>query len=531
MYTVGSLFSGIGGIDLAFSLAGFDIRWQVEIDPFCQKILQKHAPEYWPNAKVFSDVKEVGSHNLEPVTALVGGFPCTDISNAGKRAGIKEGTRSGLWIEFARIIGEIRPRVVFLENVAAITGRDGERVIADLTALGYDAQWRIIPASAVGAPHERKRWWCVAIRSRNAVADTYLTRSSSIGGVGQTREIGAGDAGPSGELAYPERPQRREINSAASSLVGDGSISGRQEDAGDTGPGSEELYSTDGRTETETQRATRSSLSSELAHAQSTGATAAQQSGQRDSTLESGTELAHTESGIISHQQIIPDRQALVSPITGTGGRTSIGDTSTGIQVAPGDELDSTQHVVNPEGTGLQGIGQTRLATSEAQAGTGLDAGPERSGSELGNAQSIGREGNRSAGQQFTEARSGSGLFAGTDSRGGPDGIGGNALSGLVRMFDGLSNRLDEIRRQSRWPARPGELQWDWEPPRTIRKQRHRPARLKALGNAVVWQVAAPIAASIFAYLEETDRQTGTPEGDPAQTSASNVGGKHHDEH
>jgi len=508
MYTVGSLFSGIGGIDLAFSLAGFDIRWQVEIDPFCQKILQKHAPEYWPNAKVFSDVKEVGSHNLEPVTALVGGFPCTDISNAGKRAGIKEGTRSGLWIEFARIIGEIRPRVVFLENVAAITGRDGERVIADLTALGYDAQWRIIPASAVGAPHERKRWWCVAIRSRNAVADTYLTRSSSIGGVGQTREIGAGDAGPSGELAYPERPQRREINSAASSLVGDGSISGRQEDAGDTGPGSEEL-----------------------AYAQSTGATAAQQSGQRDSTLESGTELAHTESGIIADQQIIPDRQALVSAITGPGSRTGIGDTATGIPVASGVEFNRTESVVNSEGTGLQGIGQTRLATSEAQAGTGLDAGPERSGSELGNAQSIGREGNRSAGQQFTEARSGSGLFAGTDSRGGPDGIGGNALSGLVRMFDGLSNRLDEIRRQSRWPARPGELQWDWEPPRTIRKQRHRPARLKALGNAVVWQVAAPIAASIFAYLEETDRQTGTPEGDPAQTSASNVGGKHHDEH
>ena len=166
-YTLGSLFTGIGGIDLAFVRAGFSVSFQVEIDDYCRKVLAKHAPEYWPTAQVFEDVKHVGSANLPNVDVLAGGFPCQDISAAGKRAGIKEGTRSGLWFEFARIIGEIRPRIVMLENVAAITSRDGVRVIADLASLGYDAEWGIIPASAVGAPHRRERWWCVAYVQSN----------------------------------------------------------------------------------------------------------------------------------------------------------------------------------------------------------------------------------------------------------------------------------------------------------------------------------------------------------------------------
>ena len=162
MYTVGSLFSGIGGIDLAFSWAGFDVRWQVEIELFCQAVLKKHSAQYWPNAKVLSDVTRVTGYELGAVDIMVGGFPCQDVSIAGKRQGIKQGTRSGLWLEFARLIGELRPRIVLLENVAAITTLGGTQVIADLTALGYSAEWGIIPASAVGAPHRRERWFCVA---------------------------------------------------------------------------------------------------------------------------------------------------------------------------------------------------------------------------------------------------------------------------------------------------------------------------------------------------------------------------------
>lgn len=159
-YTVGSLFSGIGGIDLAFQRAGFEIAFQVEIDAYCNRILAKH----WPDVTRYTDVRTVGAE-LPTVTVLAGGFPCTDISLAGKGAGIKVGTRSGLWFEFARLIGLLRPRVVFLENVAAITRRDGTIVLGDLAALGYDAQWGVVPASAVGAPHQRDRWWCVAYRN------------------------------------------------------------------------------------------------------------------------------------------------------------------------------------------------------------------------------------------------------------------------------------------------------------------------------------------------------------------------------
>lgn len=157
-----SLFSGIGGIDLAFSLAGFDVIAQVEIDPFCRKVLAKHAPKYWPNAVQFEDVKSVGRSNLPAADVIFGGFPCQDISVAGNGEGIKEGTRSGLWYEFRRIIGELRPRFVFLENVPAITGNGGTLVAGHLTALGYDAEWCVVPATSVGATHRRERWYCVA---------------------------------------------------------------------------------------------------------------------------------------------------------------------------------------------------------------------------------------------------------------------------------------------------------------------------------------------------------------------------------
>jgi DNA (cytosine-5)-methyltransferase 1 len=167
MITCGSLFTGIGGIDLAFATAGFSIVFQVEIDPFCRQVLTKHALTYWPNAKLFADVHDVGRHNLPAIDILFGGFPCQDVSNAGKRAGISEGTRSGLWFEFARIIGELRPRIVLVENVPGILTRDGTIVIADLAKMGYVGHWGIISASDAGAPHKRERVFIVAYRDRD----------------------------------------------------------------------------------------------------------------------------------------------------------------------------------------------------------------------------------------------------------------------------------------------------------------------------------------------------------------------------
>ena len=156
---IGSLFAGIGGLELGLERAipGAETIWQVEKDPYARRVLAKH----WPAAKRYEDVRQVGAHNLERPDLLVGGFPCQDISNAGKKAGI-DGERSGLWSEFARIIGEVRPRYVVLENVAAVVNRGMGRVLGQLAACGYDAVWDCIPAAAIGAPHLRDRWFCVA---------------------------------------------------------------------------------------------------------------------------------------------------------------------------------------------------------------------------------------------------------------------------------------------------------------------------------------------------------------------------------
>jgi DNA (cytosine-5)-methyltransferase 1 len=157
----GSLFCGIGGFDLGLERAGMQCAWQVEIDPYAQKVLAKH----WPNVRRHADVctfpPEEGDWEVD---VICGGFPCQDISYAGKGAGLA-GARSGLWFEFARIIGHLRPRYVIVENVSALLNRGMGEVLGTLASLGYDAEWHVIPASAVGAPHRRDRIWIVGIRS------------------------------------------------------------------------------------------------------------------------------------------------------------------------------------------------------------------------------------------------------------------------------------------------------------------------------------------------------------------------------
>jgi DNA (cytosine-5)-methyltransferase 1 len=164
--TYGSLFAGIGGMDLGLDRAGLECRWQVEIDPFARRVLAKN----WPNVQRYNDVRGVEIfdqegqrlvNRVESVDVLAGGFPCQDISTAGQGIGII-GERSGLWKEFARVIAEIRPRFVFAENVPALRGRGLAMVLQDLWALGYDAEWHCIPACSLGAPHERDRIWIVA---------------------------------------------------------------------------------------------------------------------------------------------------------------------------------------------------------------------------------------------------------------------------------------------------------------------------------------------------------------------------------
>jgi DNA (cytosine-5)-methyltransferase 1 len=118
---IGSLFSGIGGLELGLEWSGVGHTvWQVEREPFCRAVLAKH----WPAAERFDDVRTVGKANLAPVDLICGGFPCQDVSSAGKGAGLA-GERSGLWREFARILGELQPGWVVVENVAGGAAKVG----------------------------------------------------------------------------------------------------------------------------------------------------------------------------------------------------------------------------------------------------------------------------------------------------------------------------------------------------------------------------------------------------------------------
>jgi DNA (cytosine-5)-methyltransferase 1 len=152
-------FSGIGGFSYAAEqlVGGFETIGFVEREPFCQQILRKH----WPDVPIYDDIT---TFSPEPGSAdvICGGFPCQDISTAGKQAGIKEGTRSGLFYELMRVIRMVQPQYVILENVAAILANGLDTVLGELAAAGFDAEWACIPASAVGACHQRDRWWLVA---------------------------------------------------------------------------------------------------------------------------------------------------------------------------------------------------------------------------------------------------------------------------------------------------------------------------------------------------------------------------------
>jgi len=163
MLRVLDLFSGIGGFSLGLErTGGFETVAFCEYEDFPRRVLRKH----WPNVPCFPDVRELKGSDIDgPVDVICGGFPCQDISTSGSGEGLA-GERSGLWSEMERLVGEIRPRYVIVENSPnLLAGGNGEwfgQVLGDLATLGYDAEWHVIPASAVGAPHRRERVWVIA---------------------------------------------------------------------------------------------------------------------------------------------------------------------------------------------------------------------------------------------------------------------------------------------------------------------------------------------------------------------------------
>ena len=169
-FKVLDLFSGIGGFSLGLErTGGFETVAFCEIEEFPRKVLNKH----WPDVPIYEDVRNVTAERLRAdgiiPDIITGGFPCQDISVAGNQAGIGEGTRSGLWSECARLLGDIRPRYAIFENVTALlsgdNGRWFEQVLWDISQVGYDAEWHCISASELGAHHHRDRVWIIAYPS------------------------------------------------------------------------------------------------------------------------------------------------------------------------------------------------------------------------------------------------------------------------------------------------------------------------------------------------------------------------------
>ena len=154
--TVGSLFSGIGGLDLGLERAGMRVIWQSEIDPYCSKVLEKH----WPEVPNHGDIKEIKWHEIERPDVICGGYPCQPFSTAGKRRGDQDSRHLWPWVRYS--ISQLRPRYAILENVRGHLSMGGVDVLGDLASIGYDAEWRVVSAASVGANHKRDRIIIVA---------------------------------------------------------------------------------------------------------------------------------------------------------------------------------------------------------------------------------------------------------------------------------------------------------------------------------------------------------------------------------
>jgi DNA (cytosine-5)-methyltransferase 1 len=172
--TFGSLFSGIGGFDLGFERAGMKCSWQVEIDKNCQKLLKNKF-----GVNCYGDIREVKGSELEPVDVICGGFPCQDLSIAGSREGLA-GERSGLWFEYARILRELTPAWVIIENVPGLLsshgGRDFAAILRWLAECGYLSTWRVLDSQFFGLAQRRKRVFIVGSLRSGRSAEVLFER-------------------------------------------------------------------------------------------------------------------------------------------------------------------------------------------------------------------------------------------------------------------------------------------------------------------------------------------------------------------
>jgi DNA (cytosine-5)-methyltransferase 1 len=208
-YRVASLFSGIGGFEIGFERAGFETTFQCEINTFCQAVLEKH----WPKVPKAHDIKELTGADIPASDIWVAGFPCQDVSLArmGKRAGLR-GSKSGLFHEFARLVGEGRPRLLCIENVSGLLsshgGRDFGVVLGTLAELGYSLGWRLLDSKNFGVPQSRNRVFVVGCNRDWGCAPQVLFEPERSGGMlEKDRKNGAKTVSPFARII--EHPGRK----------------------------------------------------------------------------------------------------------------------------------------------------------------------------------------------------------------------------------------------------------------------------------------------------------------------------------
>ena len=217
--TVGSLFSGIGGLDLGLERAGMRVIWQSEIDPYANKVLKKH----WPEVPNLGNIKDIDWQSVERPAVICGGYPCQPFSTAGNRKGEEDSRHLWPWVRQA--ISELRPQYAILENVKGHLSLGGTTVIADLASIGYDAEWRIVSAASVGANHRRDR--IIIVAYPNGSDAPYGRQCEDVSGEGasggndrnrsgsDSGQVGVGSAGEnSSNVAYSDdsgsgTPRRR----------------------------------------------------------------------------------------------------------------------------------------------------------------------------------------------------------------------------------------------------------------------------------------------------------------------------------
>lgn len=205
------LFAGIGGFSLGLErTGGFETAAFCEIDAFCRRVLAKH----WPTVRQYDDVRTLTADTLRrdgiAVDVITAGFPCQDVSTAGRMAGLTAETRSGLWSEVLRLTGELRPGHLILENVSNLLRGPSHkpggwfgRVLGDLAQIGYDAEWQCISASRLGAPHERDRVWIIAYPNEKVSARLPSGAPAKVSILGSDSQYSRGE-----KAANPEQGQR-----------------------------------------------------------------------------------------------------------------------------------------------------------------------------------------------------------------------------------------------------------------------------------------------------------------------------------